>query len=396
MYTNMSTEFHKETPLPNSKNLDHIVYTKTPAAEGDAEHLNVMAMSAGLSRDDAAIWRGLVIIDPPNEEDAAVGIFKGPEQAHDRILVRVQSENDETQLPVYHCVFLPYAVLSEMTTDIARLIDLTGDLPETMNGDGSLAPLQLAPFIEEDDSTYGDDLARILEDLLALDEHLSVPLLLQILDAALDGRRLLIRGFVPDINARLQLVQALMLLLPSQVRAELTFVSNVNSLDRLRGKVIFSEEPEETTRHVLDMESGHFVDDELPQAPYVNCLQTLWQDDIVAFAGELQKIDTIATQFVIATDLQDGLMAVVERYMLNVDILAGREVAIGKVIEILAGDNPPPPGELRQGYAKLMLQHTLQERIPEYAELLVQYMEDDAENVLPLVKRTLDSLRAVE
>ena len=365
--------------MPTSRNLDHIVFTKIPAAEGDAEHLNVVAASAGLSRDDAAIWRGLVIIDPPNEEDAAVGIFKGPEQAHDRILVRVHSKNNERLLPVYHCVFLPYTILSEMTTDIARLVDLTGNLPEMINGDESVLPLHLAPLVTEDDSDDSDDLVHILEDLQALDAQLSVPLLLQMLDAALDGRRLLIRGFSPDINTRLQLVQALMLLLPAQVRAEMTFVSNVNSLQKMRGKVVFSEEIDETTRYVLDMESGSFVDDELPQAPYVHCLQMLWQDDIIAFAEELQKIDKVAGQFSIGTDLEEGLMAVAERYMLNVDILAGNEVAIGKVIDVLSGENPPPQGELRQAYAKLMLEHTLQERIPEYAELLVQYMEEDSD-----------------
>lgn len=355
--------------------LDRAIFGKNPAVEEGSEHLIVMAMSSNLTPEDTDIWRGSVTLEPFDDVPAgtvteAIGLFNGPDSNF--ILVQADNHHGDATSLHYQYILLPRPVLLTMTGNLTSLVDTARNaFPDTFS-DAPLIPLEI-PIPEEHQLI---ERQSFFNTLLSEDNTITMPVLLAVLDAALSEQQVMLLNFAPDLDARIALIQALIFLLPAPVRDEITFATNVSGDEPARSRIVFSEQPIETTRQVIDMASDD-SDDALLHLPYVQCLSQLWQGDLQTFVAELDKLEWSADTFLSAFTVQDGLTRMAERYWLDLDVRSQTEVPIERILDVL-NNHPPPPGELHQRYVERLLDYVLLERDPEYTALIIQYMDEDS------------------
>ncbi|MBC7869964.1 MAG: hypothetical protein H7Y09_03935, partial [Chitinophagaceae bacterium] len=236
-----------------------------------------------------------------------------------------------------------------------------------------LKPLDIPPT----PTWTADKRLLLFNKMLADPVYGDMTLILKLLGAALDERGLLIYGFSPDSEARLDLVQGLMMLLPASARLELTFSTNVVKFPT-SARMIFTETNMLTDRWIVDFNADVALPDALLDSPYMRSLVSLWQGDIKAFTAELRSMDLMAANLMPGKSLQEGLAQVSERYLLDVQVLSDYTVAIEQIKGVIKGESPPA-GALLGRYAERLLYHALQERDTEAAEMVAQAMDEDAE-----------------
>ena len=234
--------------------LNQIIYGR-PFANGEPDAtFETLALSGDVTDDDFAQWRSLVTINPlpfPAAADSqALGVFDGSDG--DYILVRTHNQNDDVMLPVYQYVRLPRAVWQGLAGNLSSLVDLLGDPVPMYNAHHvSITPLELAP-----PSTANLDSRRIrIQTALRVIGGGSDGLnrLLALLNAALDERRLLIRGFRGSYRDRLNLTQGLLMLLPVLARTGMTLVTNATDVIVATPRIVFSDSDDDGERWVFDL-----------------------------------------------------------------------------------------------------------------------------------------------
>lgn len=391
--------------------LDYIIYGKLGDAPTQSEY-GVLARSAGITSQDAMLWRGLISVQPPKlaapddqDQSRAVGIFKGPEGANILALAFPYKEN----APVFQYVLLPRTLLQRVFGNINALLTQTErPLPVTPQSD-PLTPLTLNGSLNFD--TEALRLSR-LRDLPPLFETITD--LFPLLAAALDERKLAICGYPTGLNNRLHLVEALAMLLPETVRPELSFSTHVDDLASARGRIVFCddlEQAETTERWLWSTEASFLADDRL-NIPYVQYLENIWpyddenlsddqepenpgdetnitqQDTKVAigqleiavtqFVAQLQTTESEIESTTSSATLQADLDRFARRYFLNSSVRSNNDISVEELKEAFETGSTPTSA-LRLRYAERLLEHCLEDRDADTVALLFQYMEADPE-----------------
>jgi hypothetical protein len=360
--------------------LHHILYGRPEDGNGSEENLSVLAASGDLTAEDALRWRQYVSLTPlpssSEQASRAVGVFDGPDD--DFILAQAYYQDGDRQRPFHQYVLLPRPALQAMAGNIKALLELTTQPPA--QSIDALEPLEISPA-----PTWTSDQRQVVFDRLLAD-YVDMSALFALLGAALNHRGLLIRGFKRDLQARLDLIQGLLMLLPVSARPELTFASHVDDFNTSRPRIVFSEQPGETERYTVELdESGdllaasmYLLHQDGIHSPYMECLEIMWQGDLKAFVGELRAMEAIAARLMAGQKLSAGLTRLAERHLLDRLALTEGEIPADKLKDVLK-DDAPPPGPLRHRYAERLLSYSLQERDSEAASIVARYMDEDPE-----------------
>ncbi|RMG77569.1 MAG: hypothetical protein D6711_01270 [Chloroflexi bacterium] len=340
--------------------LDYIIYAVTEAG------MTPLAMTGELTRADALLWQGLVAIQPVDfptpQGSLSLGIFDGPNQ--DFLLVRSQNQDNKVYAQV---VLVPRSLMQMSGGNIVWLFDAVDDLITSYLQNPKPLYIQTTP-------TWTADRRVTLFQKLG-SKYGGMHNLFMLLDAALDARRLVIRHFPPNVRERLELIQGLMLLLPSSVRSVLTFVTNLDQPDITPVTIVFSDTDAQTERLVVEYDQ--FSMNGIPQSRYVQCLERLWQEDEKDFVAELRAMELMSVHVMQNNSLQDGLSHLVERYELDAAVMSGEAVDVQYLKTIMREDLPHDATRLR--YAQALMRHSLSERDTEAVQLLAHLMSIDDE-----------------
>lgn len=373
--------------------LNHIIYGPRPDTAEGSNDLGVLAMSASLTSEDAAIWRRLVTLSPlPQAVDlpatTAAGVFKGPDQ--DFILGRAQTLNGQVDQPLRQAILVPHDLFMQMTASIRPLFDLLrgADIALPAESGQAAAPL----ILPDAPPCSADERAAMLRSLAQMfgDDRRG---LLRLLGAALSDEQLLIRGAALDFEQRLLLMQGLMLLLPGPARRLLTFSTNVLDFQAARARVVFSDTEGETTRHVADFGSGDMPADSVLEYPYLAYLAHLWQDDPDGFVPALEEMDAAAGRLMAGRSLLEGLAAVAERHRIEGLLRDGQPVE-ATVLKRLLTSEVPPDGDIRLMAAQSLLDYTLTERDAESVAIVAGMIDNESDLSQLLREKLTDALQA--
>lgn len=452
--------------------LQRIIYGKPStlaSGGGDAAaasaRYEILAASAGLTLENAHDWRRLVRLDPMPiadvERSQAVGTFKGID-AHHFLLALAHNYEGDLQRPIYELVQINRSDLQSAAGNIGLLVDMLdsslADAVEALMA-FSGTPDVVSGLVPPSLPTWTLDKRLLtlntLFNLLGGDRRDALLKALTLLGAALDERGLLIGDFPGELRERLDLMQGLLLLIPSSFRAVLTFSTHVNSPypDDAHVRVKFYDptlqlaqaevatphdgsvnasdgtptNPEadtlvsgkrETREHlsqIMDGQNGaqenrrwqayfsaepasddegglatvfHLPDFAPPlRTPYLECLEALWNDDPKEFVADLRALELLTTSVKDTNPLrtagddtlqsvQHVLDTVAARYMQDKKVLAGLAVPSENLKAVLV-DSLPQQGDLREGYARMLLDDALAERDTESALIVTQLMDAD-------------------
>lgn len=350
--------------------LDHIIYGKAAA---DAPVV-AMAMSGTLTAEDAAVWQGIVAVEPFMDQDdsVAAGVFSGSNK--DLILARAWRQNGGIESNLYQLIRLPRTVYQMMGGNVSTLITELAPVATPSDDNTPLEPLRVPPV-----PTWTTDKRTLLFNRMVEDySDGSMTPLFMMLGAALHERRLLIRNYPANLSKRLDLIQTLLLLLPSPARAEMTFSTNIaGSGVTTRALVVFSDADLDTDRWVADFNALHTLDDDALLSPYVRGLTMLWQDDVSAFVGALRGMELLSVRLMDDKNLSDGLSAIANRIRLDTQVAAGEEIPISALKSVMTGVEPHTE-DLQKGYAEQLLSAALRERDVESVNILQSLMHRNA------------------
>lgn len=352
--------------------------------------LGLLAASGGLSAQDALMWQGLVALDavPRDAGDMhAVSLFVGP-NAHG-ILSRAFYADEESQYPIYHHVLLPPSAVKMLAGNMAALTALIEQTAPDIPPDGALEPLKVPPA-----PTWTNDKRLLLFDRL-IAQYGSMETLFSLLGATLHERRLLVRGLPLDLNARMNLIQGIFLLLPSPARPEVTFTTYVEDVPENRAMIALSDAPApDSPRLVMDAANGIYPPPDVLEIPYIRSLREIWTGDLKAFVNDLRAMELMAARFMHEQTLTIGLTRVAAR------------VHLDKMVATGADDIPPdaikeacrqfePTGDLQMRYAENLLWLAMNERDAEAVALLADWMAR-YENVALFTMSALENALADE
>ncbi|MCU0498956.1 MAG: hypothetical protein MUF87_16515 [Anaerolineae bacterium] len=326
--------------------------------------LEVIAYSDPLELDTITPWPNRIQLDPRHGEEQ-FGIFAASDHY---LLARAQFDTDER--PRYEAVILTRADLNVIAGAIEPLI--TGLFYHPMPT-FAITPARLSPYKLPLPGTWTmDKRLSALTQLLTEDAHIG----LRLLGAALHPRGLLIRGFNPAAAARIELAQGLMMLLPANFRAEITFSTHLDTPIEGGPRIIFSDAIHES-RWIADFASGHFPPLDQVRSPYIECLEAIWQGSPREFLAELRALELMSSRQISGKGFEETLNVIAERYLQNQRVLTGEgaDIPVDQLKVVLTSENLSP--ELRDRYAELLLQHTLNNRDSESAQLLTQLMDLD-------------------
>ena len=366
-----------------TKALNQIIFGKALPGDEAADRLEMLGSSDNLAPEETLAWWQLVSLEPMPVPTAAesqtVGLFSGP--GDNLILARAHVQNNDLELPVYQYVLLPRELLSQQDSDLPSLLSLVAEpIPIFAEAGTTIDRLEFPPPNRE----QPEDDRAILERLQADYGTGIVAALLRLLGAALNKKRLLIRGFPGGTEARVLLVQGLMALLPPPTRLDLTFATHVTDLAAATTRIIFSEASDETSRWIADFGTESSVPDDktLPgddvlASPYVAILAAGWKgEDVSTILEPLEAMLPLVQRLTEEKPLSERLTAVAERYQLDMRVSSGEEVPLEILKTVLTGE-APPEGALFRQYVEQVLHSTLKNRDADAADLVAAYMDAD-------------------
>ncbi len=356
--------------------LEQLIYGRPTKDSRPTEEFYTLAMSQGLDTESATRFREVIPIEPlpyPDaEQSQAVAIVEYSDDMF--LLARAHNQNGDLDHPIYQYVVLPDDVVYAMGGDIRLLIDLV-DLPlPVYNAPNTLVDgLKLpAPATWTMDKRTGQ-LSRVLERWFKGDFESFVGLL----GAVLDDRQLIIQNFSPVMQDRVQLVQGLMMLLPSAIRPCLTFATHMTVIEDTAPRLVFSEStPADTNRWIVDWSTYESPEPSWLANLFTNHLLELWDGDMLDFVKATKLMDLSTRRTNSNHSFQETLTALVERNQLDQQVQAGKELDAQALTDALAGD-VSPQGKLRGQYLELLLNHALNERNEEAGTLVAQEMDKD-------------------
>lgn len=364
--------------------LDRVIYGKL------ADQPVLLAASGGLTAQDAENWYRFIQLDPLPIPDAAasqaVGVFRIPDAY---ILARALNAEGDLSRPTYELVLLKRSDLQAVAGYLHLLTDLV-DAPLLIPGADDI-PLSIAALPIPSPPTWTPDKRLLaLNTLLRQYEFRAV---LTLLGAALHPRGLMIRGFAKALNERIDLLQAILLLLPTVYRADLTFSTNVQQVTdtpAIPTNIVFCDDAEAANYWIWDVGAESYPDFEAIRTPYIDCLDVLWHaktnEDAKEFVSELRAMELLTARVSSpsgGTDaptnglpLNQALNTLAVRYLQDKQVMAGDLLPV-EVVKAALTEAPPPTGELRERYVGLLLDHAISVRDAEAALIVTRSMDDD-------------------
>ncbi len=341
--------------------------------------LVLLASSGSFTAQDALTWQGLIALDPFPAESAsqsqAVGLFHGPD-GH-LLLSQVIYQGGDQQYPLYRHVLVPRDVVKMQASNLILLVELISDTTITPPESGVLPSLRIPPA-----PTWTMDKRFALFSQL-LDQHGGMEHVLNILGAILHDRHLLVRNYPPDLNARLDFVQSMMMLLPASARPYITFTTHADAVPPAsKGiTIVFSEDDSPAERWVLDVSNGVYPTGDELKLEYIESLRQIWDGDMKSFVADLRTMELMAS--VISDDsqsLQAGLDRVARRMRFDSVVLTGETIP-ADLLKSMLREFPPQTEPLLNAYADQLLKLALVERDIEAVEMLDHMMEHTPELV---------------
>ncbi|MEQ8677706.1 MAG: hypothetical protein RLP44_04150 [Aggregatilineales bacterium] len=359
--------------------LERFVYGK-PITDDNTEPTvaDILAITPGLSLENAILCRSLTSIEPlPLENGNAsqsVGLFRGIDD--DFILVHARFQHDNPERPIFQYVILPADVLQGASGNIKTLAEIT-DLgtADYRTTHESLDTLSVPPV----PTWIADRRVALFERVLT---HTGGDMrnLLYMLDGALGENGLQICGFVPSVDKRLDFVEAITLLLPPAVRADMTFTTNTDDPTFTRAAIIFSEQTAETSRERLNTSDMPDVDTFEFQSIYVGHLATLWHGSVEDFVSDIRTVERLVQRIVnhsektlSSTDLLDQIT---RQHKLDLQVMTDEDVPIDSIHEALV-DHQLNDDMLLARYAERLLTYALDERDTHSAEIVAKLMDEN-------------------
>ncbi len=355
--------------------LNHIIYGKPFVSGQPEDDFDTLALSSDLTEEEIFSWRSVVSIAPlaiPSaSESQSLGVFSGP--GDDYTMARAHNQNGDADLPVYQYIRLPRDLWRGLAGNLDSLVEIVeSPIPPYSVTHASIPPLELS---SPRTATLKTRLSRIEAALEQVGTGGFTTLLI-LLDAVLDERHLLIRGFSGGFAERITLIQGLMRLLPAQVRGELTFATSVKDVEAASARIVFGESDTVGNRWVVDL-SGT-VADEL-SSPYVVRLAALWNGDATDFVEAVRPIEELASRLLPGKTLLDGLKATADRYALDEMVMVEDSDVLAEELRAALQDDVPPEGELYRRYIEHLIRYALRERDTESAVMAAQAIDANPE-----------------
>lgn len=364
--------------------LDYLVYGKPIVNNRPVDTPDILAISSGWQDTDVETLRQMLAIEPMTLEDARASTALGITlYQDDYLLARAHFLDEYPDAPLYQYVRLPREAYTGLSADLQPLQRLVATLLPAYNA--THVPVEPLQLLSATTWTADKRIAALnyLRQRITHDDMLRV---FSLLDAALDGRQLLIRNFPLDLDQRLKLVQGLLMLLPTSAFAALTFATNMHQIPGGSPRIVFSDTLQETDRRVVDWASSN-ANGATMRSNYATYLADLWHDDLDHLIEQLREIDLIAAGLMAgSSDLTEGLRTVVARHQLDHTIQNGGRASTEALRQAL-NSSFPPQGKLRQQYLRQLLHHALDERDVEVAQQVASAMDGD-----PKLDETLSDL----
>lgn len=408
--------------MRNGSGLHHIIY----GISSITSTFEILASSLDVPRDLVAFWHQSAALDPLPQPDPAqsqtYGLFRLPERLPDVVpvtnaeteatvigggeylLVRAQQQDDH---PLYEFVPLLRSDLNSLSGSARLLIDHLFDAPlPALTAPHTLLEPYPIPIIP---TWTFDRRISALNRVIAAHGGGDLHPLLALLGAALSPQGVLIRGFNAVPEERLDLVQSLLLLLPSFVRPDLTFSTGLRQPEGVSAgavRLIFSEVEDTGRRWVADFPgSAGRLDlplDEL-RSPYVDCLLSLWDasgGDTRNLVAELRAMEllptgghmTLATSLNGTGPLMETLTLTAVRYLEEKHRTTVTTMPVERLKTLLAEESPLLD-DLEAG-AQRLLDHTLDTRDADAALLVTRLMDQYPELDAPLNTRLEEALKS--
>jgi hypothetical protein len=338
----------------NDSKLQRIIY------DGDT-----LSTTERVPAESPAVWQAAVTLDPTPEAQA-VGVFTVPDELNIFLLARAEMQGEK---PIYEVVAFSRTDLTAMSGGVKMLVDTLFYEPISKS-----SPLE--PYTIPTVPTLTVDRRQLALSQLSSQVG-DIKSILALLGAALHERGLLIRGYTPELDARLDLVQSLMMLLPQIVRPDMTFATQVD--DSGRARITFSKDAQDSVRWTADFSGETPLLPPLDEvrSPYINALESIWTGDPRHFAGELRAMELIHIRYPDGKSLNDALSIIAERYMQDKEVMTGGNVPMEQVKAALNNASIPTAPELRARYAELLLDQALNNRDAEAASLVTRLMDED-------------------
>lgn len=354
--------------------IEYIVYGKTTPNGTYA----VLSHSPAAVLENVTRWQEqipLLPFDAPNEpETRAVAIVQ---DVDDFILALGVYRGGNSALPLYYYLQVPAETMMRIGSDI-QLLQQTA---EAISLDGTDAkPVRLSASVTWTAEKRIALLNRVLAEFDGQFEVLGM-----LMNAALQPEGLLIEHYPANHEARIRLVQAIMLLLPLPLRSEITFTTHTRAVPAQQPRIIFRDDQTPAGQWVFDAKTRHFHS-AVPLNPYAAYLLELWQGSVARLVESLRAIDRIAIYSLKANGKQNIWIPLVQQHQLDTAILNDEPVDIDTLLEAL-DSGYPPPGEFRLPYLEKLLRLTLDKRHTAAAERVAYEMDAD-----PLVDKRLNAV----
>ena len=360
--------------LDTESTLAHFIYGKVDT-DNVEDSFGILAMSAGLTQEDALHWRSVSHLNPMNptpNNTLAVGLFSS--NADNYVIAQAVYQDNDPKKPLYHYVGISRELLNRIAGNISSLIEITSlDTDITTVTQNALPDISF-PLMP----TWAADKRLVLFNKLLTNNGDNMQMLFALLDALLSHRGVLIKGYSRDVNVRLNLIEAVLMLLPSPLRATVTFSTNVTEYRDIKTHFVFSSND---SGNAHNRKVIQFVDNQLAPkqseftAVYVQHLMNLWQGEMQVFINELRAIDAIANQVPHHATDWSTLPFIVDRHILDTHVLAGASFDMEQVKAVLK-DNPPSSINLLRVYTERLIEYALVERDTESAQIVARYMDE--------------------
>ena len=355
--------------------LEYVIlgYTITPGPNDKT--LELLAYSEGVPLQDKTRYRTLVDLEPmPHaDERQSQAIAMIGYDAETAILARSHYQRGDPNLPVYQYILIPYDILSGIggrLTPLQTLIDKP--IPVYQVSHMTVAPLTLPTIATGNLNIRIVQIERLISGLL--DNRFQ--LVLTLLGAVIHERHLLIRNFPLDLDQRLDLVQGLRMLLPSAAAMRMSFTSYCTTLANDTALLAFADTLDDTSRWVFDWDEPRVISAVL-EHPYIQLLQSQWNNNISDLVTEIKPMDILSLSFVHDDHFEDALISLTERFRLDQQVHRDESVETEAMIHALESD-APPQGRLRYQYIKKLLQNALNNRDTVAGKRVAQELNRDA------------------
>ena len=353
--------------------------------EPESRRLGLLACSDNAPSQDPAFYRQRIELEPlpVSRAQASQSIAMLAYDKTRAMLARAHFQDSHQALPAYQYILVPYDALSAIGARIDPLMAMVSD-PIPSHPNHTTAALKLPPAAANP-AVRIKQLRKLISQMP--DSHFDFAMTL--LGAALHERGLLIQNFPLDFPQRAALIQGIHALLPAAAAARMTFSSGRVQSNAAAPQLVFADSGAETAQWVYDWEKPNLIAAAL-EHPYIQLLRSLWNDDIHAFAADMESMDRTSPRFAAASSLSSYLIPLAERLSLDIQVQAGDAVDTDAMIQTLESDLPPQ-GRLRGQYIEKLLENALSNRDAAAGLRVAEELQRDAA-LEPALNRRFDEM----